>query len=446
MSYAETDLFSAAAAERVARSAPLAERLRPLSLDEVVGQEHLLAPGKPLRRLIDADRLSSVILWGPPGTGKTTLAGLVATATAKQFIPMSAVTAGVKDVREVVERAREAQKLQQRGTILFLDEIHRFNRTQQDALLPSVEDGTLVLIGATTENPSFSVNGPLLSRSTVFRLRPHTAESLAVLGQRGVAVESATIDDDALTHLITRADGDGRSLLRSLEVAIAIADDPDRTAAQRKVTLADAESAVDVRALRYGDDDHYDIASAFIKSIRGSDPDAALYWLARMLSAGEDVRFIARRICIAASEDVGLADPMALVIAEAAARCVEHIGMPEAQLNLAQAVVHLAMAPKSNAVAQGIWRAMAYVSEHSVSEVPTHLRDSHYAGAKNLGHGKGYQNPHQDPQGWVEQQYLPAEAQGVRFYEPSSNGHEGRIAERLRVHRDGDQKLQDSSP
>lgn len=430
-----SDLFSAAAAERMARLAPLAERLRPTSLDDVVGQEHLLDRGKPLRRLIESDRLSSVILWGPPGTGKTTLAGLVASATSKQFIPMSAVTAGVKDVRESVERARDAQKMQQRGTILFLDEIHRFNRTQQDALLPSVEDGTLVLIGATTENPSFSVNGPLLSRSTVFRLRPHTAESLGVLARRALTVESASIDDDALAHLVARADGDGRSLLRSLEVAIAIADDPDRCD-PRRVSLADAESAVDVRVLHYGDDDHYDIASALIKSIRGSDPDAALYWLARMLTAGEDVRFIARRLCIAASEDIGLADPMALVIAEATARCVEHIGMPEAQINLAQATVHLALAPKSNAVAQGIWSAMAMVTDRSAMEVPVHLRDSHYQGAKALGHGQGYRLPHDSPTGWVEQQYLPSEIVGVRFYEPTSNGHEGRIAERLRIHRD----------
>ncbi len=429
-----SDLFSAAAAERTARHAPLAERLRPKFLAEVVGQEHLLDPGKPLRRLIEADRLSSVILWGPPGTGKTTLAGLVASATSKQFIPMSAVTAGVKDVRDAVERAREAQKLQQRGTILFLDEIHRFNRTQQDALLPSVEDGTLVLIGATTENPSFSVNGPLLSRSTVFRLRPHTPDSLRVLCRRALEVENASIDDDALAHLIARADGDGRSLLRSLEVAIAIADDPQR-AEPRRVVLEDAESAVDVRVLHYGDDDHYDIASALIKSIRGSDADASLYWLARMLTAGEDVRFIARRLCIAASEDIGLADPMALVIAEAAARCVEHIGMPEAQINLAQAVVHLALAPKSNAVAQGIWAAMALVTERSVLEVPTHLRDSHYQGAKALGHGQGYRLPHDSPNGWVDQQYLPSEIADVRFYQPTSNGHEGRIAERLRAHR-----------
>jgi putative ATPase len=442
VAFADSDLFSAAAAERMARHAPLAERLRPRSLDEVVGQEHLLDRGKPLRRLIEADRLSSVILWGPPGTGKTTLAGLVALATAKDFIAMSAVTAGVKDVRESVERARETQRLQQRGTILFLDEIHRFNRTQQDALLPSVEDGTLVLIGATTENPSFSVNGPLLSRSTLFRLRPHTAASLTVLAQRAVENEHATIDDDALLHLIARADGDGRSLLRSLEVAVAIADDLDRTE-PRRVMLDDAEAAVDVRAMRYGDDDHYDIASALIKSIRGSDPDAALYWLARMLTAGEDVRFIARRLCIAASEDIGLADPMALVIAEAAARCVEHVGMPEAQLNLSQAVVHLAMAPKSNAVAQGIWAAMALVAQRSVSEVPTHLRDGHYQGAKALGHGQGYRSPHDTQHGWVEQQYLPDDLRDVRFYEPSGNGHEGRIAERLRAHR-GDAAVSDS--
>jgi putative ATPase len=424
------DLFSAALAERLERQAPLAARLRPRVLDDVVGQDHLLGAGRPLRRLIEADRLTSVILWGPPGTGKTTLASLIASATAKRFVPMSAVTAGVKDVRETVELARDELRMHGRGTILFLDEIHRFNRAQQDALLPSVEDGTLVLIGATTENPSFAVNGPLLSRSTLFRLRAHDDTSLRQLIHRGLTAEDATADPDAIDHLVRLADGDGRSLLTSVEVAVALAVDNSR-----HVALADAEAAVDARVLRYGPDEHYDVISAFIKSVRGSDPDAALYWLARMLIAGEDVRFVARRLCILASEDIGLADPMALVVAESAARCVEHVGMPEAQLNLAQATVHLACAPKSNKVALGIWAAMADVRERSAGDVPIHLRDAHYPGAEKLGHGNGYVYPHNAPGAHVRQQYLPDDLADKRYYEPTAFGHEARLAERLRAWR-----------
>lgn len=423
------DLFAAALHERLARQAPLAARLRPTTLDEVVGQEHLLDRGRPLRRLIEADRLSSVILWGPPGTGKTTLASLMATATAKKFISMSAVTAGVKDVREAVETAREQAKFHQGGTILFLDEIHRFNRAQQDALLPSVEDGTLVLIGATTENPSFSVNGPLLSRSTLFRLRAHTETSLRALMERALAVEQRTMDPSAVDHLVKMADGDGRSLLTSLEVALALAEEHD----DGVVSLADAEAAVDARVLRYGPDEHYDIISAFIKSMRGSDPDAALYWLARMLVAGEDVRFIARRLVIFASEDVGMADPMSLVVANAAAQAVEFVGMPEAQLNLGQATVHLATAPKSNRTALGIWGAMSDVHERAAGAVPIHLRDASYGGAKKLGHGVGYQYPHDAPDGFVKAQYLPDDLVGRRYYEPSPFGHEARIVDRMRA-------------
>lgn len=424
------DLFSAALQQRLAQHAPLAARLRPQTLDDVVGQEHLLARGRPLRRLIEADRLSSVILWGPPGTGKTTLATLIATATAKRFISMSAVTAGVKDVRESVESAREELRMRQRGTILFLDEIHRFNRAQQDALLPSVEDGTLVLIGATTENPSFSVNGPLLSRSTLFRLQAHTDKSLRTLTERALAKEGRFATEEAVAHLVALADGDARSLLTSLEVALALADDPERTD-NRQVTLNDAEAAVDARVLRYGPDEHYDVVSAFIKSIRGSDANAALYWLARMLTAGEDARFIARRLVISASEDIGMADPMSLVIANAAAHAVEFVGLPEAQLNLAQATVHLATAPKSNRSALGIWQAMGDVAERSAGAVPIHLRDAHYAGAKKLGHGKGYAYPHDDPAGFVPQQYLPDDLVDRTYYVPSTHGHERRIAERL---------------
>ena len=427
------DLFSAGLRERLERQAPLAARLRPTTLDDVVGQDHLLAKGRPLRRLIEADRISSLILWGPPGTGKTTLASLIATATAKRFVPMSAVTAGVKDVRETVESAREELRLHQRGTIFFLDEIHRFNRAQQDALLPSVEDGTLVLVGATTENPSFAVNGPLLSRSTLFRLKPHDDASLRALTARGLGVSNAIADHDAIDHLVSLADGDGRSLLTSLEVAVALADDPDRRVdgVPARVTLADAEAAVDARVVRYGPDEHYDIVSALIKSLRGSDPDAALYWLARMLTAGDDARFVARRLMIFASEDVGMADPMSLVIAEAAGRAVETIGMPEAQLVLGQAVVHLATAPKSNRTALGIWGAMADVAERSAGAVPIHLRDAHYSGAARLGHGKGYRYPHDDPRGFIEQQYLPDDLVGKRYYTPSGHGHEARVAARM---------------
>jgi putative ATPase len=426
------DLFSAGMRERLERQAPLAARLRPKTLDEVVGQDHLLGRGRPLRRLIEADRISSVILWGPPGTGKTTLASLIASATSKRFVPMSAVTAGVKDVRETVELAREELRLHQRGTILFLDEIHRFNRAQQDALLPSVEDGTLVLVGATTENPSFAVNGPLLSRSTLFRLKPHDDASLRQLVARGLAVSNMAADGDAIDHLVSLADGDGRSLLTSLEVAMALAEDPDRDASTKgRVSLADAEAAVDARVLRYGPDDHYDVVSALIKSLRGSDPQAALYWLARMLTAGDDARFIARRLMIFASEDVGMADPMSLLVAEAAGRAVETVGMPEAQLVLGQAVVHLATAPKSNRVALGIWGAMGDVAERSAGAVPIHLRDAHYAGAARLGHGKGYRYPHDDPSGWVPQQYLPDDLIDRRYYEPSHHGLEARVAARM---------------
>ncbi len=366
----DSNLFESALKEQLAKQAPLADRLRPKTLDDIVGQAHLLGPGRPLRTLIEADRLSSVILWGPPGTGKTTLARVIAAATNRSFVPMSAVTAGVKDVRETIEGAKRLLAEHGRPTILFLDEVHRFNKAQQDALLPSVEDGTLTLIGATTENPYFEVNAPLLSRSTLFRLEPLTEDDLKVLAQRAFDSESATADDDAVDHLINLVDGDGRALLTSLEVAIVLSGDA------RHVTLEQAEAARGARALRYERDDHYDVISAFIKSIRGSDPDAGLYWLARMITAGEDARFIARRLVILASEDIGMADPMSLLVATAAAHAVEYVGLPEAQLNLAQAVVHLATAPKSNRTALGIWGALEDVAARPAGPVPAHLRDA----------------------------------------------------------------------
>ena len=338
---------------------------------------------------------------GRPGTGKTTLARLIAGATERAFVALSAVTAGVKDVREVIAEARRQLAEQGRGTILFLDEVHRFNKAQQDALLPAVEDGTLTLIGATTENPYFEVNAPLLSRSTLFRLEPLGPDALdhdhppgprAARGRRPTTTPS--------TCIVNLVDGDARAALTSLEVALALA-------ADRPVTVADVEAARSTRALRYEEDDHYDVISAFIKSIRGSDADAGLYWLARMLAAGEDPRFIARRLVILASEDVGMADPLALVVADAAARAVEFVGLPEAQLNLAQAVVHLATAPKSNRVTTALGRAAADVREQPTGLVPAHLRDSHYRSAARLGHGTGYQYPHDDPRGWVPQQYRP---------------------------------------
>ncbi len=418
------DLFSGAAADRLATRAPLAARMRPRTLDEIIGQRHLVGPGAPLRTLIETDRLTSAILWGPPGTGKTTLASVIATSTEKHFVPLSAVTAGVKDVREVVDGARRLLGEQGRGTILFLDEVHRFNRSQQDALLPSVEDGLLVLIGATTENPYFEVNAPLLSRSTLWRLEPLSDGELAEVVARGLEAEGGSAEPDALSALVGLADGDARSVLTTLEVALALA-------GAGPVTLGDVERARQARLQHYGESDHYDQVSAFIKSIRGSDPDAGLYWLARMLESGEDARFIARRLVILASEDIGEADPLALVVADAAARAVEFVGLPEAQLNLAQAVVHLACSPKSNRVTVALGRAQQDVREGPRGEVPAHLRDAHYRSAVKIGHGEGYVYPHDQPGGFVDQQYRPDGLTSTRYYEPTGRGHEAVLSERL---------------
>ena len=446
------DLFAAAAEARLKARSPLAARLRPATLDDVVGQQKLLGPKGSLRMLVEADRLSSAILWGPPGTGKTTLARLVATASSKTFIQLSAVSATVKDVRAVIAEAEQRLGAHGTGTILFLDEVHRFNKSQQDALLPAVESGVLILIGATTENPFFEVNAPLRSRSTLFRLEPLAEEDIEILIRRGLVAERATATDEAIGYIAARASGDGRQSLTTLEVAVALAGAVDSTAGAVDntagavdntagavessesiddvihVELEHAEAASDLKSLRYGRDEHYDIISAFIKSIRGSDPDAGVYWLARMLAAGEDARFIARRLVVLASEDVGMADPMSLLVANAAANAVEFVGLPEARINLAQAVVHLATAPKSNASYVAINEAMADVQELPAGEVPMHLRDAHYRGASSLGHGDGYVYPHNQPGGWADQMYRPDEVSDRRYYRPSNRGYEGGMA------------------
>ena len=409
------DLFSAAAEQHLKSRAPLAARLRPRSTDEVVGQQHLVGEGAPLRLLVETDRLTSALFWGPPGTGKTSLALAVAGSTKRVFVQLSAVTAGVADVRGVIQQARQRLGEHQQGTILFLDEIHRFSKSQQDALLPAVEDGTITLVGATTENPFFEVNAPLRSRSTLFRLEPLQRSDIAELVKRGLRAEAMTADDDAIELLIERAGGDGRQVLTALEVACALATNTDH------VTLSHVESALGTSALRYGRDDHYDVVSAFIKSMRGSDPNAAVYWLARMLSAGEDARFVARRMVIFASEDIGMADPQALTVAVSAASAVDVVGMPEAQLNMADAAIYLASAPKGNSVAQAIWSAMSDVQNGVIGEVPAHLRDAHYASAAGIGHGEGYVSPHDDPSSAQHLEYLPEALSERRWYRPEKS-------------------------
>jgi putative ATPase len=428
-------LFDAALREQLAKQAPLAARMRPQTLDQIVGQPHLLGPGTPLRALIEADRLTSIILWGPPGTGKTTLAMVVASRTNRHFVSLSAVTAGVRDVREVIEAARSELAEQGRGTILFLDEVHRFNKSQQDALLPAVEAGIVTLIGATTENPFFEVNAPLISRSTIFRLEPLTDSDLVVVVERALDAEQITATSEALAHLVDMAEGDARAALTTVELALALASSDGRT----EVTLQDVERARQARVLRYGEDDHYDVISAFIKSIRGSDPDAGLYWLARMLEAGEDARFIARRLVILASEDVGMADSMGLVVADAAARAVEFVGLPEAALNLAHAVIHLATAPKSNSATAALSRARDDVRNRQAGPVPASLRSIHPYQRNKLKEGGGYQYPHNDPSGFVLEEYRPPEVAGESgtadrrvYYRPSPRGDEAEVEQRLR--------------
>lgn len=448
------DLFDAATTDTAGTpaaraSSPLAVRMRPASVDEIAGQQHLLEPGSPLRRLIEPGGSgraapSSVILWGPPGTGKTTLAYLVATVSGRRFVELSAVTAGVKDVRQVVEDARRRLATGGDETVLFVDEVHRFSKSQQDALLPSVENRWVTLVAATTENPSFSVNSPLLSRSLLLTLRPLETEHVRELVLRAVTDErglggAVELDDEATDHLLRLAGGDARKALTILEAAAgavlsdeASTDDAGEETVPR-IVLADVERAVDIAAVRYDrdGDQHYDVISAFIKSIRGSDVDAALHYLARMVAAGEDPRFIARRLVISAAEDVGLADPSALQTAVAAAQAVQLIGMPEGQLVLAEAVVHLATAPKSNAAYLGINAALADVRAGKIGTVPPHLRDAHYAGAKQMGHGDGYRYSHDWPHGVAPQQYLPDVLAGSRYYDPSDRGYERQVSERL---------------
>ena len=399
-------LFADAADRRLRRQAPLAARLRPRTLDEVVGQEHLVGPGAPLAPLAESDRVGSSILWGPAGTGKTTLARLLADATAKHLTTLSATAAGVKDVREALAEAERRLGEQGQGTMLFIDEVHRFSKSQQDVLLPAVEDGLVVLIGATTENPFFEVNPPLLSRASLWRLHPLSPDDLRTLIRRGLRSEGAEAEDDAIDAVVAACEGDARAALTTVEVAVALvrgrAGAATAIRARRVVlTMDDMARARDGRLFHQGADEHYDQISALIKSVRGSDPDAGLYWMARMIEAGEDPRFLARRMVILASEDIGLADPQALLVAEAAARAVEYVGLPEAALNLAEAVIYLARAPKSNAVVVALGRAQADVRASVSQEVPAHLRDAHYKGAATLGHGEGYVYPHDDPSGVV---------------------------------------------
>ena len=417
-------------------SAPLAVRMRPRTLDELIGQGHLLAPGSPLRQVIDGDQPLTILLWGPPGTGKTTIASLISGHTNRRFVEVSAVSAGVKEVREVIAGARRALAASGTETVLFVDEVHRFSKAQQDALLPGVENRWVSLVAATTENPHFSVISPLLSRSLLLTLESLEDEDIATLIDRAVADGrglngTITLTDEARDHLTRLAGGDGRRALTYLEAAAGAA----RAQHKTEVDVGDAALAVDKAAVRYDrqGDQHYDVISAFIKSMRGSDVDAALHYLARMIEAGEDPRFIARRLMILASEDIGMADPTALQTAVAAAEAVAMIGFPEARITLAQAVITLSLAPKSNAVIRAIDAAIADVRAGKVGAVPPALRDAHYAGAKKLGHGHDYKYAHSDERGIVGQQYAPDEVNGARYYEPSEHGDEAMLKKRLAI-------------
>ena len=432
------DLFDYARQKNSRKEAPLAGRMRPKTLDEVVGQEHIIGKDKLLYRAIQADKLSSIIFYGPPGTGKTTLARVIAQTTQANFVQMNATTSGKKEMQEAVKEAKEALGMFQKKTILFIDEIHRFNKAQQDFLLPFVEDGTIILIGATTENPYFEVNQALISRSNVFELKSLEPEDIKKLlvravtdDEKGMGIYRAKITDEALDFLADMAEGDARSALNAVELGI-LTTEPGEDG-EIVIDINVAQECIQKRVMRYdkGGDNHYDIISAFIKSMRGSDPDAAVYYLARMIDAGESVTFISRRIMICASEDVGNADPQALQVAVAASQAVERIGLPEARIILAQAVTYVAGAPKSNAAYMAVDQALEAVRKRKNGMVPNHLRDSHYKGASKLGRGIGYQYAHNFPGHYVKQQYLPDELMGTVFYEPTENGYEKNIRKYL---------------
>ena len=432
------DLFDYMRANTMEKESPLASRMRPTTLEEVVGQKHIIGKDKLLYRAIKADKLGSVIFYGPPGTGKTTLAKVIANTTSARFEQINATVAGKKDMEEIVKNAKDAIGMYGQKTILFVDEIHRFNKSQQDYLLPFVEDGTITLIGATTENPYFEVNNALLSRSRIFELKPLEKQDIRELVMRavydtekGMGTYGADITDEAADFLADVANGDARAALNAVELGILTTDKSDD--GKIHITIDVAAECIQKRVVRYDHDgdNHYDTISAFIKSMRGSDPDAAVYYLARMLYAGEDVKFIARRIMICASEDVGNADPNALVVAVSAAQAVERIGMPESQIILSQAASYVATAPKSNAAYMGIAKAMKTVADTRTMPVPAHLQDKHYKGAEKLGHGLGYKYAHDYPNHYVTQQYLPDGMEGMRFYEPSENGYEKKIREHM---------------
>lgn len=428
------DLFDYMREQNKETESPLASRLRPVTLDEMVGQQHIIGKDKLLYRAIKADKLSSIILYGPPGTGKTTLAKVIANTTSAEFLQINATSSGKKDMEEVITRAKNSQGMYQKKTILFIDEIHRFNKSQQDYLLPFVEDGTVVLIGATTENPYFEVNGALLSRSIIFELKNLSSEDIRTLilravsdREKGLGAYDAVIDEDALEFLADVSNGDARAALTAIELGVLTTGRSED--GKIHITLAVASECIQKRVVKYdkSGDNHYDTISAFIKSMRGSDPDAAVYYLARMLYAGEDIKFIARRIMIAAAEDVGNADPMALVVATSAAQSVERIGMPEAQIILSQAVTYVASAPKSNAAVCAISDAMEAVKGTMTAPIPVHLQDAHYKASQKLGHGVGYKYAHAYPNHYVEQQYLPDGLTDRKFYQPTENGYEKTI-------------------